>query len=300
MDAVTPTTRTQPLSRLRWLAIASMVANAALIITGGLVRLTKSGLGCPTWPKCAESYLPDEALGIHGIIEFGNRMLTFVLVALALATWLVARRVAHPQRELMSRIAFGVGLGIIAQALIGGVTVLTKVNPWVVGLHLVVSLVLVGLCAWLVHLSGPHTVEADLPLWGRRAGIAAVAVGFVAMCMGTIVTGAGPNSGDDAARRNGIELMVAAKAHAWAIWVFVALTIAAVVLLRRHRAGKFALALLVVELLQGFNGYWQYFHDLDWQMVLFHMVGVAVTSIATGLFLCQVWPGADGKPTAQP
>lgn len=256
-----------------------MVANAALIVTGGLVRLTKSGLGCPTWPKCKESYLPDPSLGGHGIIEFGNRTLTFVLVALALITYLRARQTRGPLRPLVSRISFGIGLGIIAQALIGGLSVLTRLNPWVVSLHLVASLVLVALCVWLVRICGGER-DIDVPPLGRRVALATVAVGFVAMWLGTVVTGAGPNSGDDGARRSGLDLYLAARVHAVSVWVMVALTAASAWLLRRTRARAAAVGLLVAELVQGAIGYWQYFTGLPWWLVILHMLGVALVTIA--------------------
>ena len=111
------------LSRHLWpLAVANLLANIGIVVTGGAVRLTGSGLGCPTWPRCTdESYLPHGELGVHGAIEFGNRMLTYVLVAIAVACWLAARgRLAeHPRAVRLTTI---IALGIPAQALLGGVT----------------------------------------------------------------------------------------------------------------------------------------------------------------------------------
>ena len=120
---------------LRPLALASLIANAALVVTGAAVRLTGSGLGCPTWPRCTdESYTTTAAMGVHGAIEFGNRLLTFVLVAIALACF-VAALLERPRRRSLVLLALAVGLGIPGQGVVGGITVLTDLNPWVVGLH---------------------------------------------------------------------------------------------------------------------------------------------------------------------
>src|SRR4051794_28213839 len=128
---------------LRPLALASLIANAALVVTGAAVRLTGSGLGCPTWPKCTdESYTTTAAMGVHGMIEFGNRLLGIALGIIALACFVVALRV-RPRRRSLILLSLAVGLGIPGQAVIGGITVLTGLNPWVVGLHFLLSMALV-------------------------------------------------------------------------------------------------------------------------------------------------------------
>jgi heme a synthase len=136
---------------LRPLAWATLVGNIAIVVTGGAVRLTGSGLGCPTWPRCTQqSFVPHGELGIHGAIEFGNRMVTFVLAAIAVATWVAAMR-ARPRRRSLRVPATVLALGIPGQAVIGGVTVLTDLNPWVVSLHLLLSMVMITLSVVLVH-----------------------------------------------------------------------------------------------------------------------------------------------------
>lgn len=276
MDVVSPP---EDLARIRRWAWVSAVANAGLIITGGLVRLTKSGLGCPTWPKCRESYLPDDALGIHGLIEFGNRALTFVLVALAIVTFVVALRSRGPVRRPAIGLSLGIGLGIIGQALVGGLTVLSKVNPWVVSLHLVLSLVLVALCLKLVDVA-TRRPALGVGRWARRVVLAVVVAAYVVMALGTVVTGAGPNSGDDAARRSGLDLYTTARIHAFAVWALVALSVVALALLWRTAARGPALNVVGIELFQGAIGYWQYFAGLSWGLVAFHMVGVAAFALA--------------------
>ena len=131
------------------LAVANLVANIAIVVTGGAVRLTGSGLGCPTWPQCTdESYVPHGSLGLHGAIEFGNRTLTFVLAMIAIACFLAALRSGDRRAIRLSAI---IGLGIPAQAVIGGITVLTDLNPWIVAFHFLVSMAMIGICVVLVQ-----------------------------------------------------------------------------------------------------------------------------------------------------
>jgi cytochrome c oxidase assembly protein subunit 15 len=119
---------------LRGLAWASLAVNILIVVTGGVVRLTGSGLGCPTWPRCTTgSFTPHGAMGIHAAIEFGNRMVTFLIAAVAIATLVVAWRSG---RRSLRRIATVLALGVPAQAVLGGITVRTGHNPWTVSLHL--------------------------------------------------------------------------------------------------------------------------------------------------------------------
>lgn len=274
---------------LGWLAVANLVANIGIVVTGAVVRLTGSGLGCPTWPRCTEeSYAAHPSMGIHGAIEFGNRLLTFVLAAIALLTFLAAWR-ATSRRA--SWIAFGIGLGIPAQAVIGGITVLTDLNPWIVALHLLLSLAMIGLCVVLLdHVRHPEvwgsaaraTAPATPPLV-RRLTIAAFAVGWVVLYLGTIVTGSGPHAGDENAPRTGLDPATFSHVHAWAVYALVALTVALLVVARRRgdtQLTRAVTALLAVELAQGLVGYVQYFTGLPVGLVALHMLGAAVTSAA--------------------
>src|SRR6476469_2047786 len=141
------------------LAVAAVVANAVIVVTGGAVRLTASGLGCPTWPRCTDSTLtPTAESAAHGVIEFSNRLLTFVLTAVVLAT-LVAVVRARPRRRSLVRLATVVLLGIPAQAVLGGITVLTGLNPWTVMAHFLLSMAIIGAAVVLHHRAG----EGDGP-----------------------------------------------------------------------------------------------------------------------------------------
>lgn len=265
--------------------IASLIGNILIIVTGGVVRLTGSGLGCPTWPQCDDgSYVPRRELGHHGLIEFGNRTLTFVLIFLAVMVFLTAVRTGADKHARM--LALVAGLGIPFQGVIGGITVLTDLNPWVVALHLLLSLALVViLTKLLVHITATDVSPVAAPaLWSSR-------IAFVAMLLvcwlGTIVTGAGPHAGDAGSRRNNLDIESVARLHGASVWVTVAFTLAALVLLRRGSAAaaKWALLLLVVELAQGAVGYYQYFNGVPILAVLLHMLGAGVaTAAASALF----------------
>ena len=150
---------------LRGLALASVVANVVIVVTGGAVRLTDSGLGCPTWPSCTDSLAdPDQQYASHGIIEFTNRQLTFVLVLVAIATWLVA--MALRRERALATVA---ALGIPAQAVLGGLTVLTHLNPWLVALHFLLSMAIIAVTYLLWWRLRERTRRPRVPPAARLA-----------------------------------------------------------------------------------------------------------------------------------
>lgn len=273
------------LSRLApWLwplAIANLLANIGIVVTGAAVRLTGSGLGCPEWPRCDEtSYTTHGELGIHGAIEFGNRLLTFVLAAVAVLCFLAALGAARRRATWLS---FVVGLSIPLQAVIGGITVLTDLNPWVVSGHFLASMVIIMFCvALLDELRSPARGLAPLP--HRVLAFATLAAGWVVLYLGTVVTGAGPHAGDTAARRNGLDPAATSQWHAVSVYVLVALTVALLVLALRSRMRWLALVaglVLLVEVAQGVLGWVQYLLDLPVGLVALHMLGAAL--LAAGL-----------------
>lgn len=260
---------------LRGWAVGSLVGNMGLILTGALVRLTRSGLGCPTWPKCTNDSLIPDTLGLHSAIEFGNRLLTFVLVVLAIGTFWAALRIrenGRPRRDLR-RLAFFAGLGIPAQAVIGGITVLSGLNPYVVAGHLLVSVALVVLLVLLVrrayHLER-HPVSATGQVWARVT----FWLVMLSVVLGTLVTGSAPHGGDDSAARTGFTLEIIAKTHAWTVWAVI-VSLVVTWWLTRARA---AVWLGVAVLAQGLVGYLQYFNGLPVWIVALHMIGVSVVS----------------------
>ncbi len=269
----------------RW-AWASLVANTVIILTGGLVRLTASGLGCPTWPRCTdESFVPHRALGLHGLIEFGNRLLTYVLIAIAIGTVVAVWRWSEGRG--LRRLAVVLAVGIPFQGVIGGITVLTDLNPWIVALHLVLSLFLVAGSTWLL-LRVRGDVADDVPVLARRLVLTTYATLWVVVYLGTVVTGSGPHAGDVNAPRNGLDPRLWSHVHAWGVYLLVALTIATILVLRRSGTSPLAVRaatlLLVAELAQGVIGFVQYFTDLPIALVAVHLVGAAVlVSVGTRL-----------------
>jgi cytochrome c oxidase assembly protein subunit 15 len=262
------------------------------VISGGVVRLTGSGLGCPTWPRCTDqSFVPHRELGIHGAIEFGNRMVTFLLAAIAIATFLVAWR--HG-RSSLTRLTVILGIGVPAQALVGGLTVLTDLNPWIVAFHLLVSLAMIGVAVVLVRRvgegDGPPVPTVPEPLtWLVRLTFL---IGWAVLYVGTVVTGSGPHAGDVDAPRNGLDPRGLSQLHTDFVFLLLGLTIAAVLALRAVRAPRIAqraaLVLLGVELGQSLVGFVQYFLDLPIALVAIHLLGAALTSAALTWLLVSV------------
>lgn len=266
---------------LRNWAIASLVANCALIVTGAVVRLSGSGLGCPTWPHCdAGSFVPKGVDSYHPIIEFGNRTLTFVLIALAVCVLVTAYRTAAA--PLVKKLAWYALAGLPLQGVVGGITVLTKLNPYVVALHLLLSIWLVVVCTRLVRqISGAATER--LPQGLQRLVVLLFWVMMVAIWLGTVVTGAGPHAGDHGAKRNGLDIQSVARLHALFVWVAVGLTL--ILLVQAARRGhavtrRNLLLLLAAELVQGAIGYAQYFLGVPIGIVIWHMVGIGFVTVA--------------------
>ena len=261
----------------RW-AVASLVANIGIVVTGGVVRLTASGLGCPTWPRCTEdSYVTHPALGLHGVIEFGNRMLTFVLILIAVLTWLTAMRARQDgqARRGVRRVATAMALGIPAQGVVGGVTVLTQLNPFVVALHFLLSMVLITLGVWLVRAAYRVNREPVRPVTDVLVWFTFVTM-WVAVWLGTMTTGSGPHAGDLDSRRTGWDIVVIAHLHAFTVYAAIAGTVV-LLWLARSRA---VLLLLAVEVLQAAIGLTQYHLGLPIGLVAAHLLGAALSIAA--------------------
>ena len=238
--------------RVRVLAWASLVSQTLIVGTGGAVRLTGSGLGCPTWPRCTEdSFVATPEMGIHGIVEFGNRLLTFVLVIIAILAFLSILRLRRERPELL-RLTVALGLGIPAQAVIGGITVLTELNPWIVGLHFVVSAVLVALATVYVHrvYRGRTSGQLAVPVPLRQLALVTAVGAWVTVLIGIVVTGSGPHAGDGGAARNGLDSELLQHWHSWPAYATFGLTLLLIVVaFRSGRAPmlRASIALLAVE-----------------------------------------------------
>jgi cytochrome c oxidase assembly protein subunit 15 len=270
----------QPVT-LRRLALAALLVNVLIVVTGGAVRLTGSGLGCPTWPSCTDSSLtPTHAYAIHGIIEFTNRQLTFLVSLVVLAT-LVAAVLGRRQ----VRLAVLLAASIPAQAVLGGITVLTKLNPWFVAAHFLLSIAIIAVAflLWWRVRSAPVPAVAGPAL--RAAGWLLLAVTALVLAVGTVVTGSGPHAGDKGAtHRIQLSPSSVAQLHADLVMLLIGLTVGFVLLARAagadagtRRAGH---RLLGVELGQGLIGFVQYFTHVPALLVGVHMLGACLVWLA--------------------
>lgn len=184
---------------LRWATTAALIVSIFIVFSGGVVRVTGSGLGCPTWPACETGSLtPTAALGIHAVIEFTNRMLTGVL-CVAVGWVIVAARLQSPRNRMMTRLAWSQFWLVVANAIAGGITVLTALNPYIVAFHFMMAIALLTTVALTWHRA--HLGESrDTAIPGPARVLSLVLVGctLVLIMVGTLVSGSGPHSGDTA------------------------------------------------------------------------------------------------------
>jgi heme a synthase len=280
-------------ARVRAFAIATLVAQILIVGTGGAVRLTASGLGCPTWPRCTEdSFVSTPEMGIHGIIEFGNRLLTFVLVIIALAMFVLVLRMRKERRDLFV-LALVIGLGIPAQAVVGGISVLTNLDPYVVGLHFVISVVLVVLSTMLVYrvYDGRRGTVSVVPRGYIALAWAASLLVAITIAMGILTTGSGPHAGDAGAARNGLDSELLQHIHSWPAYAAFAATILLLLgalRLMHQRLVRFTGLLLAVEVAQIAVGLTQARLGLPEILVGTHMVlacclAAAMTAVVLSL-----------------
>jgi len=260
-----------------------LVLQAGLVLTGGAVRLTGSGLGCPTWPECTPgSYtpVPNQAEGqLHAWIEFGNRLLTFALVAVALA---VLVHVLFKKRRDLRLLAIGQVLGILGQGLLGGITVLTDLHPLPVAGHLLLSIILIAGATSLydrretgvIRIKPTEKITANLSK-------AHIYLTFIVIALGTLVTGSGPHAGDEDSRRFGFDIRTVASIHAEAVVALLGLTLALYVAVRAtplHR--RRIVVFTVISLAQGAIGYIQYFTGIPEILVAAHLLGSTLVWIS--------------------
>ncbi|WP_054953589.1 COX15/CtaA family protein [Flaviflexus massiliensis] len=276
----------------RNLAIANLIAQIGIILTGGLVRLTGSGLGCSQWPMCEPgSFTPEfhEALTIHPYIEFGNRLLTFVLSIIAvLLIVAVYKREPTASRPEIKKLSWLPLAGIILQAVVGGVTVWVDLHPAVVGSHMLISLALVAVSAYLIwRLESPDTKPIQLAFFTRPLSIVLGLSATLLVSLGVVVAGAGPHSGDEnAPYRWAMDTVAITRTHSGSAWLFTAITLIGLVLIIRHQkthpttdvetAKKAWYGILTVTILEGIVGYIQHATNLPEALVAVHMVLAAL------------------------
>ena len=254
---------------------------AALIVTGGSVRLTGSGLGCPTWPECTPgSYtpIPNQAEGqLHAWIEFGNRLLTFVLFFCALAVVIIAIRkskIAENKQRIRSLAGLQV-LGILGQGILGGITVLTDLHPATVAGHYILSIFLIaGAISLRYELIGKKTQEVEGVI--KLFIPVLVWLTLLVLIAGTVVTGSGPHAGDEKAERFGFDPRTVSWIHADLVIALIVTTLILLFVARQmgsKEIGKRLAVFLIIILAQGLIGYIQYFTGLPEALVAAHLIG---------------------------
>lgn len=283
---------------------ANLVGQVLIVVTGGVVRLTGSGLGCPTWPQCVPgSFTPvaHQEQSWHKYIEFGNRTMTFLVGALALAAvatavWYVLsqRALGRPVRRPVVALACVPLLGTIPQAVLGGLTVLTGLNPALVASHFLLSLLIVGGCVVLVVRSaepGDHPMSVVVRREVRWASWLAVALAAAVIMLGTVVTGSGPHSGSIGTPRFGLDPRTVSWLHADMVMLYLGVLFAIALALRvtsaPRRPQRAVVLALAVALSQGVVGYLQYFTGLPWPVVTLHLLGASLVWVCSiYLLLC--------------
>lgn len=294
----------------RIITLVALVLLIAIVVTGAGVRLTGSGLGCTDWPRCTEeTFTPSSDL--HAQIEFYNRMITGLVSAAVVLAVLGSLRRAPRRRDLVW-LSLGLVGGVLAQIILGGLVVLSHLNPWLVQGHFVVSMILVANAAVLTHRAGlPDPVEQRpivtpaLIRWGQVL----ISMAIVVMLTGTLVTGSGPHSGHNEAeagasateqlraaedvRRLPIAVHDAARVHGIMMIVFLAASIWVLVQIRRHQPPGNLLAstrwMLTVLVLQGAVGYTQYFTGVPPGLVALHILGASLVWVAVLLVYQRMW-----------
>ncbi|WP_367324006.1 heme A synthase [Streptomyces sp. HUAS ZL42] len=268
-------------------ALAALVMSVVIVVTGGAVRLTGSGLGCPTWPKCTDDSLTATgAMGVHGAIEFGNRMLTYVLCA-AVGWAIIAARSEKPYRRSLTRLGWAQFWVVMGNAVLGGIVVLVGLNPYTVAAHFLLSsaLIAVATVMWQRTREGDGAAK---PLVGKAVQQLVwflVAASVLLIAVGTVVTGSGPHAGDSSeVERMPLNWETVSKLHAVLAWIVVTLTFALWFVLKAVDAPRAPLDrtrdLFVVLLAQGVIGYVQYFTNLPEVLVGLHMLGSGLVWIA--------------------
>jgi len=256
---------------------------SALVVTGGAVRVTGSGLGCPTWPECTPgSYLPVEGQAegaLHAWIEFGNRLLTFALLFAAVATFIAVFR---SRRRDLRFLASTQILGILGQGVLGGITVLTDLNPLAVASHFILSIALIA-AATSLHSRRHHAQVRTSSTQVRISHISSlhVSLAFIAITIGTLVTGTGPHAGDVDAPRLDFAITTITRFHSAAVWILMICTVVFYLSSDlRYETKRWLKIFFFLALLQGAFGYLQYFLGVPEGLVVMHLIGSVLVWIS--------------------
>lgn len=305
-----------PRRRARVAAIVfwgNLISQVGIILSGGAVRLTGSGLGCSSWPHCEPGQFTPEltmASGIHPFVEFGNRSLTGVLSIFAISLLLVSWRWLGHKGPGFRRLAWVPLIGTGLQALIGAFVVWFDLHPGLVSPHFLISPLLGAVSmVLLVRLyDGDGAVRLAVPARAVAVFVPLAVAGFTILVLGTIVTGTGPHSGDAGdVTRIAMSPILASRLHALSVYVFCALLAVLLVILHRARARRQAILaawwLVGLTIVQGIIGYVQYFLGLPELVVFLHLIGAALfaaTIAWVGARLVTWQDAAQAPSTSQP
>ncbi|MBI5161830.1 MAG: COX15/CtaA family protein [Micrococcales bacterium] len=275
---------------LRWGTTAALVVAVLVVLGGGVVRVTGSGLGCPTWPACEGTSIAPVTPSVRAVIEFGNRLVTVLLIA-AVAWAIIAARLQRPRDRMLTRLAWSQFWLVVANALAGGVTVLARLNPWLVALHFVLAIGLLTTATLTWHRArtllrseeSHHAAAPRAPGRVRALAWATTGATLLLILIGTLVTGAGPHSGDSAAvTRMPFDWTVVVRVHGILGGAVIAMAVALWVLLARtgpRLAARRAVGLVAVLLAQGGIGLYQALDGLPEVAVALHVLGSALVWI---------------------
>jgi cytochrome c oxidase assembly protein subunit 15 len=290
---------------MRGLAIAAVVAQAGIAVTGSVVRVTGSGLGCPTWPECFPGSLVPaphpEVAALTQWIEFGNRLLTFAVVLVAGACLLAALN-TRPRRSRLTRLALLQPIGVVAQAVIGGFVVLTGLVWWSVAIHFMVSMVFVWLAVLLVDAATDGDAPPRRVVGAPVRGLVATSTALLVLLLvaGTFVTAAGPHAGDAATPRLDAGVPAMAQLHADLLFAYLGLLVGLGFALRAVAAAprlwRRYIALVVVVLAQGALGGTQYALGVPEVLVSLHVLGAALVTVGAA----AVWSATTERPRVVP
>lgn len=281
--------RWQPSAQfVRRASLACVVMAVVVVVTGGAVRLTQSGLGCPTWPTCTEDSLtPTPEMGINGVIEFTNRLMTYVMCGFV-GVAIVAARARSPRRRDLTRLGWGQFWIVAGNGIIGGITVLTGLNPYIVASHFLAAtaLLTVAVIMWRRASEGDEEPRDLVALPVRQLGWVLVAATALLIVAGTVVTGSGRHAGDAKKDVHRIPLSYreVTQLHVDFVFIVLGLTVAMWFVLRAVKAPagpqRRVVELFTVLMLQGVIGYVQYFNDSPEVVVGVHMLGSCLVWIA--------------------
>ena len=268
----------------RRISLANLIAQSGIIVTGAIVRLTGSGLGCPTWPDCTPGSLipvPGQVEGFHKYIEFGNRTLTFLVLTISIALFVFS--LLYEKRNIIVWSILPL-IGTLLQAILGGITVLTGLHPITVMAHFLLSIILVGISVKIYNYFNGQNDSRSLPKIVDNYVKIVTLVGLAVITLGTVTTGSGPHSGDELAARSNLDIRVIAWLHADTVLLFIGLIVGLLVITKLNSESnhlyKMTRTLFIICLLQGVIGYVQWFNNLPWVLVSFHVIGAVITWIA--------------------